>query len=161
MGCNDFTKSQGDAFCRANGMRSVSLDSPSKEAEFKGLVAREGQRFFWTGGSVSGRNIRWPSGRRHNNVEWSHTGGYVVAEAVMSPKSLKYLGGIATIIMFIAALAVLSLTTGRVMSHAWRCSTTSTTMGSSSTTWPATTESRSSARAELLREELWRMEMAT
>jgi len=75
IGCNDFTLSQGEAFCRSNGMRAISLDSPSKEQEFKNLLAREGQRFFWTGGRVSGTNIRWPSGRSHNNVEWSHTGG--------------------------------------------------------------------------------------
>ena len=75
IGCSDFTQSQGVSFCRANGMRAVSLDSSDKEAEFKRLVAREGQRFFWTGGNVRGRNIRWPSGRSYNNVEWSHTGG--------------------------------------------------------------------------------------
>ena len=75
LGCSDFTQSQAAGFCRANGMRPVSLDSPAKESEFKQLVAREGQRFFWTGGRVSGRSISWPSGRTHNNVEWSHTGG--------------------------------------------------------------------------------------
>lgn len=75
IGCSSFTKQQGDSFCRANGMRSLSIDSDAKETEFKNLVAREGQRFFWTGGSVSRGNIRWPSGRNHNNVEWSHTGG--------------------------------------------------------------------------------------
>ena len=75
IGCSSFTKQQGDSFCRANGMRALSIDSDAKEAEFKRLVAQEGQRFFWTGGSVRGGNIRWPSGRSHNNVEWSNTGG--------------------------------------------------------------------------------------
>ena len=75
IGCNDFTQSQGESFCRQNGMRALSIDSASKEREFKALVAREGQRFYWTGGRVSGRNISWPSGRPHSNVEWSHTGG--------------------------------------------------------------------------------------
>ena len=75
IGCNDFTQSQGEAFCRSNGMRALSIDSASKEREFTGLVAREGQRFYWTGGKVSGRNISWPSGRGYSTVAWSHTGG--------------------------------------------------------------------------------------
>merc|ERR1712038_841536 len=75
LGCTSFTQSQGEAFCRNNGMRAISIDSASKEREFTGLVAREGQRFYWTGGRVSGGRISWPSGRAHNNVAWSHTGG--------------------------------------------------------------------------------------
>ena len=75
LGCSSFTQSGGESFCRANGMRPISLDSSTKEREFLGLVGREGQKFFWTGGRVNGRNINWPSGRRHNNVNWSNTGG--------------------------------------------------------------------------------------
>ena len=75
LGCSSFTQGGGEAFCRSNGMRPISLDSSAKEREFLGLVAREGQRYFWTGGKVSGRNIRWPSGRSYNNVNWSNTGG--------------------------------------------------------------------------------------
>ena len=56
-------------------MRPLSIDSPSKEREFTGLVARDGERFYWTGGKVSGGRISWPSGRNYNNVAWSHTGG--------------------------------------------------------------------------------------
>ena len=56
-------------------MRPISLDSSSKEREFLGLVAREGQKYFWTGGNVRGGRISWPSGRSHNNVNWSNTGG--------------------------------------------------------------------------------------
>jgi len=75
LGCSSFTQGGGESFCRANGMRLVSIDSAAKEREFLGLVSREGQRFFWTGGRVRGRNISWPSGRRHNNIAWSSTGG--------------------------------------------------------------------------------------
>ena len=75
LGCSSFTQSGGESFCRSNGMRLVSLDSTAKEREFLGLVSREGQRFFWTGGRVRGRSISWPSGRRHDNVNWSNTGG--------------------------------------------------------------------------------------
>ena len=75
FGCTSFTQSQGESFCRSNGMRPISLDNPAKEREFLGLVSREGEDYFWTGGKVNGRNINWPSGRTHNNVNWSNTGG--------------------------------------------------------------------------------------
>jgi len=75
LGCSSFTQGGGESFCRNNGMRPISLDSSAKEREFLGLVQREGQKYFWTGGKVRGRNINWPSGRSHNNVNWSNTGG--------------------------------------------------------------------------------------
>jgi len=75
VGCSKFTQSEGESFCRANGMRAISLDSSAKEREFLGLVAQDRQRYFWTGGKVNQGNIRWPSGRRYNNVNWSNTGG--------------------------------------------------------------------------------------
>jgi len=75
VGCSKFTQSQGEAFCRANGMRPISLDSADKEDEFLGLIAQDRQRYFWTGGKVNRGNIRWPSGKRYNDVNWSHTGG--------------------------------------------------------------------------------------
>ena len=56
-------------------MKPISIDSSAKEREFLGLVGRDRQKYFWTGGNVRGRNIRWPSGRRYNNVRWSNTGG--------------------------------------------------------------------------------------
>ena len=56
-------------------MKPISIDSSAKEREFLDLVGRERQKYFWTGGNVRGRNIRWPSGRRYNNVRWSNTGG--------------------------------------------------------------------------------------
>jgi len=74
VGCTSFTQSQGVNFCRANGMKPISIDNSSKEREFLGLVRREGQKYFWTGGNVRGRSISWPSGRRYNNVNWSNTG---------------------------------------------------------------------------------------
>ena len=75
LGCTGFTQSQGEAFCRSNGMRPISIDNSGKEREFTGLVAREGQKYFWTGGKMNGNRISWPSGRSYNSVNWSHTGG--------------------------------------------------------------------------------------
>ena len=75
LGCTGFTQGQGENFCRANGMRPISIDSSGKESEFTRLVAREGQKYFWTGGKVNRGRISWPSGRSYNNVNWSHTGG--------------------------------------------------------------------------------------
>lgn len=58
-------------------MVAVSLDSRAKEDHFLGLVAQDRKRYFWTGGKMNLRNgsIRWPSGRRYNDVNWSNTGG--------------------------------------------------------------------------------------
>ena len=75
LGCSGFTQGEGEGFCRANGMRPISIDNPGKEAEFTNLVAREGQKYFWTGGRMSGGRVTWPSGRSYTNVNWSHTGG--------------------------------------------------------------------------------------
>jgi len=76
VGCSKFTQSEGEAFCRANRMRAISLDSPAKEREFLGLIAKDRQRYFWTGGKVNnGNGIKWPSGKRYNDVNWSNTGG--------------------------------------------------------------------------------------
>jgi len=78
LGCTSFTSGEGAAFCRNQGMRPVSLDTPAKEREFTGLVARENQKYFWTGGNVNhGRNptISWPSGRTTSTGLWSNTGG--------------------------------------------------------------------------------------
>jgi len=75
VGCTSFTHSEGESFCRANGMRPISLDSSAKEREFLRLVASDRQKYFWTGGNVRDGNISWPSGRSYNNVAWSHTGG--------------------------------------------------------------------------------------
>merc|ERR1711936_544775 len=75
LGCSKFAQSQGERFCRANNMRAVSLDSREKEDHFLGIVAKDRQRYFWTGGEVRNGQISWPSGRRYNDVDWSHTGG--------------------------------------------------------------------------------------
>jgi hypothetical protein len=75
VGCSKFTQSEGESFCRANGMKAISLDSSAKEREFLGLVAKDRQRYFWTGGKVNRGNIKWPSGKRYNDVNWSNTGG--------------------------------------------------------------------------------------
>ena len=75
LGCTSFTQNGAEAFCRKSNMRPISIDSAAKQREFLGLVARENQKYFWTGGKVSGRSISWPSGRRYDSVNWSHTGG--------------------------------------------------------------------------------------
>ena len=38
--CSSFTASEGAAYCRANGMTAVSLDSDAKEREFGNLLVR-------------------------------------------------------------------------------------------------------------------------
>merc|ERR1711971_410233 len=75
LGCSKFTQSQAERFCKSNNMRAVSLDSRDREDHFLGLVAKDRQRYFWTGGQVRNGRISWPSGRRYNDVAWSHTGG--------------------------------------------------------------------------------------
>merc|ERR1712106_217747 len=47
---------------------SSSSSGSGREEEYNG-------KYFWTGGTVSGRSISWPSGSHNNNIEWSHTGG--------------------------------------------------------------------------------------
>ena len=80
LGCSKFTQSQAERFCKSNNMRAVSLDSRDKEDHFLGLVAKDRQRYFWTGGEVRNGQISWPSGKRYNDVDWSHTGGSVLGE---------------------------------------------------------------------------------
>ena len=77
LGCTSFTQSGAESFCRKSNMRPISIDSSAEEREFLGLVGRENQKYFWTGGKLSGRgsSIQWPSGRRYNSVNWSRTGG--------------------------------------------------------------------------------------
>ena len=80
LGCSSFAQSEADSFCQRSGMRPISIDSSAKEREFLSLVGRENQKYFWTGGKLSGRarrgdTIQWPSGRTFNNVNWSGTGG--------------------------------------------------------------------------------------
>jgi len=80
-GCTQFGQPQGAAYCRASGMRPISLDTVSKENHFKSLVSSERQKYFWTGGTVNHRNplssstITWPSGAETSSNSWSHTGG--------------------------------------------------------------------------------------
>ena len=38
--CTSFTASEGEAYCRANGMTAVSLDNSAKERELSGLLVR-------------------------------------------------------------------------------------------------------------------------
>jgi len=77
-GCNKFTQQEGVNFCQSVNMRPISLDTEAKEREFAGLVEREGQKYFWTGGRVNHGNrptISWPSRRTTSSNLWSHTGG--------------------------------------------------------------------------------------
>merc|ERR1712076_303593 len=55
LGCSGFTQGQGENFCRANGMRPISIDNSAKESEFTRLVAREGQKYFWSHTGGAGR----------------------------------------------------------------------------------------------------------
>jgi len=77
LGCTQFSQGEAAAYCRSNGMSPISLDSPAKEQEFTNLVAREGQPYFWTGGTVNtaARTVSWPSGQTTSTSLWSHTGG--------------------------------------------------------------------------------------
>ena len=80
VGCSNFMQSEADSFCQRSNMRPISIDSSAEEREFLGLVGRENQKYFWTGGKLSGRTrrgdtIQWPSGRVYNNVNWSNSGG--------------------------------------------------------------------------------------
>ena len=68
----------------------VKLKFPKKPDHIS-QVGREGQKYFWTGGNVRGRSISWPSGRTHNNVNWSNTGGWDFTLYIAV--SLSYLGG--------------------------------------------------------------------
>merc|ERR1719367_22068 len=75
IGCSKFAQQDAERFCASNNMVPISIDSRAKEDHFLGLVAKDRQRYFWTGGKVNNGNIRWPSGRRYNSVNWSNTGG--------------------------------------------------------------------------------------
>jgi len=77
LGCTHFTQAEAAAYCRSNGLTPISLDDPSKEREFATLVAREGQPWFWTGGTVNtgARSVSWPNGRTTTPSLWSSTGG--------------------------------------------------------------------------------------
>merc|ERR1712106_198472 len=71
VGQRGFTHRGGDSWCRGKNnkgksYRAISFEDSSEESYFKSLVARENEKYFWTGGSVSGRSISWPSGS-HNN----------------------------------------------------------------------------------------------
>jgi hypothetical protein len=65
--------------CASGGMRPVSLNDPALAQEFMNLAAQEGQKWFWTGGRVSGQTITWPNGVSQNANQlrslFSHTGG--------------------------------------------------------------------------------------
>ena len=135
LGCSKFTQSQGERFCRANNMRAVSLDSREKEDHFLGIVAKDRQRYFWTGGEVRNGQISWPSGKRYNDVDWSHTGGSVLGGG-RSPSHL----------LFVAAPNVPSLITEKGMSSASRFLIISTLTGSDFMTSPATTRNPSSVK---------------
>jgi hypothetical protein len=60
-------------------MRPVSLDNLALAQELMELAAQEGQKWFWTGGRISGQTISWPNGITQNAGQlrslFSHTGG--------------------------------------------------------------------------------------
>merc|ERR1712012_617936 len=53
IGCSKFKQGDAERFCSQNGMRAISLDSRAKEDHFLGLIAKDRQRYFWTGGKVN------------------------------------------------------------------------------------------------------------
>ena len=67
------------AACASGGMRPVTLSDPALAQEFMNLAAQEGQKWFWTGGRISGQTITWPNGQSQNVDQlrslFSHTGG--------------------------------------------------------------------------------------
>ena len=77
LGCNSFSAGAGDSYCRRNGMRAVSLDTRAKANHFIGVVGSARQKYFWTGGNISGNQVTWPNGVRQNTngMPWSRTGG--------------------------------------------------------------------------------------
>ena len=58
----EFRGDQVPGVCASGGMRPVSLNDPSLAQEFMNLCAAERQKWFWTGGRVSGQTISWPNG---------------------------------------------------------------------------------------------------
>ena len=76
------TQFRGDqvaGVCSSGGMRPVSFNNLALAQEFMGLVGREGQKWFWTGGRMNGQTVSWPNGVSQNARDlrslWSHTGG--------------------------------------------------------------------------------------
>ena len=75
----EFRGDQVAGVCSSGGMRPVSLNNIALAQEFMGLVGREGKRWFWTGGRISGQTVTWPNGVSQNAGDlralWSPTGG--------------------------------------------------------------------------------------
>ena len=75
----EFRGDQVAGVCASGGMRPVSLNNIALAQEFMSLVAREGKRWFWTGGRISGQTVTWSNGVTQNAGElrniFSHTGG--------------------------------------------------------------------------------------
>ena len=63
-GQNHFSWTQARDWCKSNGMRIVSLDSPAKRDHFLGLTSSQGVEFFWTGGRLSSdkTELMWENG---------------------------------------------------------------------------------------------------
>ena len=74
-----FRADQIPGACASGGMRPVTLSDPALAQEFMNLAAQEGQKWFWTGGRISGQTISWPNGQSQNVNQlrnlFSHTGG--------------------------------------------------------------------------------------
>ena len=71
------------------GLVNYTKCSESHFCSFQmGLCAREGQKYFWTGGSVSSAGVNWPNGVSQSVAQlssfFSHTGGWVLAEVAKS-----------------------------------------------------------------------------
>merc|ERR1711976_195527 len=79
-GQNHFSWTQARDWCKTNGMKIVSLDSPAKRDHFLGLTSSQGVEFFWTGGRLSSdkTELMWENGVKQPIARgvhpWSHTG---------------------------------------------------------------------------------------
>ncbi|XP_040568921.1 C-type lectin BfL-1 isoform X2 [Lepeophtheirus salmonis] len=75
--CKKFTQGEAIQYCQRNGMKAISLDSNAKAEETFRLLAKDTQRYYWTGGKVNHRDqsVTWPNGQTSRNIPfWSPTG---------------------------------------------------------------------------------------
>jgi len=79
-GRSNFAWNEGVSYCKSQGMKLISLDSPAKVENFLQLVGRERAPYFWAGGEVSSdsRQLSWQNGKteavRKGQHPWSFTG---------------------------------------------------------------------------------------
>ncbi|TRY70616.1 hypothetical protein TCAL_06130 [Tigriopus californicus] len=82
--CEKFTAIQADNYCKAQGGRAASLDTPERAKFFMDKLL--GRRYMWTGGRIvhQCKTVFWPSGKttqwtNTGVAPWSYTGGWEIA----------------------------------------------------------------------------------